>query len=147
MKPVELCIVVVLWCLLACGCADQASVREDPHLLREQGVTLGSGKAEVVTKMGKPQSEMNFGKAGHRFSILEYDWRELHYQPAYEWDDVGILRPQPGVHTRIRPAYRLTFMDDRLYSIEDLQRGRYATLRDEKESDFAPVLQELQRQP
>jgi hypothetical protein len=137
---------LLVFCLLSViGCSEQVGLREDPYLLRDQGINLGSTKNDVVKKLGSPQSELNFSKGGHQFSVAAYDWQELYYHPAYEWDDVGILRPQPGVQTSSRPAYRLTYMDDRLYSIEDFARNRYTMLRDDKENDFVPVLQELQQ--
>ena len=104
---------------------------EEPDIIAAKGVGLGAIKNEVHARLGQPQREFNYHSHGHRVSVAEYDSRWLDYAPAYEGDDTGIMPPRSGIHQMYRRDYRLVFIDNHLYAIDDFVHKRYYALPDE----------------
>lgn len=134
-------VLVMYFCL--CACQVKESLRE-PYYFKTKGVSLGSSKSFVIKKIGKAKFELNFKKHGYRVSILEYNTRQMNYTPVYEGDDVGILPPKSGIQYQFRKDYKLVFINNRLYSIEDFVNNKYYSVRDKGE--FGIILDEIRRQ-
>jgi len=134
--------VCFLWIILVTGilaCSHVYRIPE-PAFFRQHKIYLGATKAEVLKRMGKGHVELNYKvprgtlsdnneKASkYAVSVLEYDKHELDYNPADAGDDIGILAPHSGIREIYQRSYRLVFINNRLYSIQDFLTGHYYAL-------------------
>ena len=130
---------------LSFGC-QQRWYLEEPDIVAAKGVSLGATKNEVHGRLGQPQREFNYHSHGHRVSVADYDSRWLDYTPTYEGDDTGILPPRSGINEIYRRDYRLVYIDNRLYAIDDFVHNRYYALPDERMDDRRRSILERARQ-
>lgn len=115
-----------------------------PRTFLDKGISLGSSKREVTRQLGQAKMELNYKSNENRVSVMEYDSVQLDYTPVYERDDMGILPPRSGIFEKRQKDYRLVFINDRLYSIEDFIQSRYYCLP-EIESETFSLLEEIRK--
>lgn len=119
--------------LLLAGCRGALNIIEEPDVLKEKGVVLGDEKGDVLNLLGTPYLHSNMRVRGYLVSVLEYDSYQLDYNPGYERDHSNPIHASPGFREWYRRDYRLVFINEQLYSIEDFVHRRFSAISDDLE--------------
>ena len=138
---------ILLLLLFFIGCQKHL-VNESPEPLRKKGISLGASKNNVILEIGKAKMEFNYKSNNRTVSILDYDSMLIDYRPGYERDDVGILKPASGINIqpKLRKDYRLVFINNILYSIEDFVENKYYVLPEYRiNQDEKTILEQIKK--
>ncbi len=139
--------ILILFCFTLTISCSNFSWRE-PDIVEDKGVKLGQNKSLSKKQLGNPSVNITFVKKGHRVTIWEYNSEALDYQPQYTGeDDGGIYVPQSGVREYSKRKYRLIFVDNILYDIEDyVYQNTYQVSPYKTPADIAEILDEIRNQ-